>query len=646
MLGKQLTQAAAGSAAGEGLYADDVFSTYLYEGNGSARTITNDIDLAGEGGMVWIKRRDGSQEHILGDTERTNFKLLRPDDIGGEFGGTNYISQYNNNGFSLGTDAGVNANTQTYASWTFRKAPGFFDVVTYTGNGTAGRTVAHSLGSQPGMIIVKKTNSTGNWSVYHRSLGATKYILLNLTNAEGTSNSQWNDTEPTSTEFTVGSSSLVNANGSSYVAYVFAHDDQSFGTGGDESIIKCGSYTGNGTSQEINLGFEPQFLILKISSGDTGNWYQYDTMRGWTVDSDNQNHLLLNTGAAEGNVSLSGLLNLSVTSTGFKLNNADHNGNLKEYIYMAIRRPHKPPAAGTEVFHVQIPREATNGTASQLVYTSNFPVDLSINVVTSGSSLNGLTTDRLRKNQYLVTNSTAAEVTSIWEFDSNEGVYFNSARSAASDQCGFLFRRAPGFFDIVGYAGNGSNRSISHNLGETPEMMWVKRRDAVAAWAVYHSAIGPTKYLQLQSPNSASTYNGVWNDTAPTSTVFSLGTDGYVNNSSGTYIAYLFSSVSGVSKVGSYSGTGNNIDVDCGFTSGARFVLIKATHDNSTDWYVWDSARGIIAGNDPYSLLNSSAAEVTSTDYIDPLNAGFTVTSTAPAGLNASGGTYVFLAIA
>jgi hypothetical protein len=112
-----------------------------------------------------------------------------------------------------------------------------------------------------------------------------------------------------------------------------------------------------------------------------------------------------------------------------------------------------------------------------------------------------------------------------------------------------------------------------------------------------------------------------------------------------TYIAYLFATLAGVSKVGSYTGTGADLNVDCGFSAGARFILIKRT-DSTGDWYVWDSARGIVAGNDPYLLLNSLAAEVTSTDYIDPLSSGFTVTSSAPAALNASGGTYIFLAIA
>ena len=112
-----------------------------------------------------------------------------------------------------------------------------------------------------------------------------------------------------------------------------------------------------------------------------------------------------------------------------------------------------------------------------------------------------------------------------------------------------------------------------------------------------------------------------------------------------TYIAYLFATVPGISKVGSYTGTSATVNVDCGFSAGARFILIKRS-DSTGDWYVYDTARGIISGNDPYILLNTTAAQVTNTDYIDPLASGFTVTSSAPVGLNADGGTYIFLAIA
>jgi hypothetical protein len=116
------------------------------------------------------------------------------------------------------------------------------------------------------------------------------------------------------------------------------------------------------------------------------------------------------------------------------------------------------------------------------------------------------------------------------------------------------------------------------------------------------------------------------------------------NGSGFTFVAYLFASCPGVSKVGSYTGTGALQTINCGFTGGARFVLIKRT-DSTGDWFVYDSARGITSGNDPYLLLNITAAEVTGTNYVDTTSVGFQVTAAAPAGLNANGGTFVFLAI-
>jgi len=243
------------------------------------------------------------------------------------------------------------------------------------------------------------------------------------------------------------------------------------------------------------------------------------------------------------------------------------------------------------------------------------------------------------------TNNAEGSFTS-WKFDAPTGKFSQTLTTGStSGGIQYFFKRAPGFFDVVAYTGTGSAKTESHNLGVVPEMIWVKDRDSSSFWAVYSSALGATKYLELSSNSAAGTSIATWNNTTPTSSVFTVNSAGSVNTSSNQYIAYLFATLSGISKVGSYAGTGSNIDVDCGFTAGARFVFIKRS-DSSGDWYVWDSARGIVAGNDPYVLVNSAAAEVTNTDYIDPLNAGFTVTSSAPAALNTSGGTYLFLAIA
>jgi hypothetical protein len=152
--------------------------------------------------------------------------------------------------------------------------------------------------------------------------------------------------------------------------------------------------------------------------------------------------------------------------------------------------------------------------------------------------------------------------------------------------------------------------------------------------------------MLLNGPNAGGTAGAtIWNNTDPTSTVFSVGTNSTVNASGGTYVAYLFASCPGVSKVGSYTGNGSSQTINCAFTTGSRFVMIKRT-DSTGDWYVWDSARGIVAGNDPYLALNSTAAEVTSNDSVDTDNTGFVVNQVAASNVNVNGATYIFLAIA
>ena len=162
-------------------------------------------------------------------------------------------------------------------------------------------------------------------------------------------------------------------------------------------------------------------------------------------------------------------------------------------------------------------------------------------------------------------------------------------------------------------------------------------RNDVGQWYVYHEALGATGTILFNS--NPVTVTAPW---TLTSTTFQYDT---LQINTLTYVTYLFATLAGVSKVGSYTGTGALLTVNCGFTTGARFILIKRS-DSTGDWYFWDSARGIIAGDDPYLLINSSAAEVTNTNYVDTDTTGFQVTAAAPAGLNASGGNYIFLAIA
>ena len=632
-----------GSNAPGPLYVDDVFSTYLYAGSGVPRSITNGIDLAGEGGLVWVKdRTNAGSFHALADTANGVGEYLNSNTTDPAFAAADSFTSFDSNGFSLGAGTSGNVNGTTnnakYASWTFRKAPGFFDVVTYAGNGTAGRTIAHNLDSVPGMVIIKTTNGFGGWAVYHRSLGNGNALYLN-SDGPSFSSSLFNNTTPTSTGFTVGSSSGVNTNGNTYVAYLFAHDDARFGANEDESIIKCGSFTTDGSSSAtIDLGFEPQWLMYKRSDGGSEAWQMLDVMRGWTVRTSGANELYANSTSAEtannGN---------KPTSSGFLLD-AGHSNNAT-YVYIAIRRPHKPPEAATDVFAID-----TLGPPSPPGWNSGFVVDWKFQKTTTAvgdwGTLERITGGKLFLNR----NDGGYTPNSNEKLDYNDG--WSSSTATNSDNYSWMFRRAPGFFDMVAYTGDGTTgRNIAHNLGVTPELIILKSTNGAGTnWYVNATpyttwANGyPTGFLNLTDAITGNTTTGIKN---PTSTSFEVNHANTNTSNSGfnKYIAYLFASLTGISKVGSYTGTGSTLNVDCGFTAGARFVLIKRT-DSTGDWYVWDSTRGIVSGNDPYLLINSDAVQVTSTDYIDPLNSGFTVTSSAPAALNASGGSYIFLAIA
>jgi len=234
----------AGGAVATKTYIDDIFSTYLWEGNAtSGRAINNGIDLSTEGGMTWIKRRSSSGgNNCLFDTERGAGELLIANQDAAEYTSTARMSAFNSNGFTIGSDNGTNKANEDFASWTFRKAPGFFDVVTYTGNGS-NRTIAHSLGSIPGMIIIKNRDNGFSWRVYHRGMGATKYNQLSYPNSSATSSIHWNDTEPTASVFSLGTESAVNNNGDSFVAYVFA--------GGESTAATARSVEFDGANDEL-----------------------------------------------------------------------------------------------------------------------------------------------------------------------------------------------------------------------------------------------------------------------------------------------------------------------------------------------------------------------------------------------------------
>ena len=322
-----------GASGAAGLEVNDAFSIDLWSGNGTSRTIENDIDLSTEGGLVWIKHRTVGYSHALFDTERGVLYGLEADSTTANTSQTNSLTSFTTEGYQLGSSSIVNSGTagHNYVGWTFRKAKKFFDIVKYDGTGSA-QTLSHNLESEPGMILVKRLNDTEDWAAYHTAVGNNHYIKFSQAYGYGgAGDNHWNQTTPTSTNFYVGGTdAMVNGSGASdnYVAYLFAKD-------GD--FIKCGGWTGAAT---VNLGWQPQWLIVKRvadeSGSASGNWHMFDTARGFTDIDDTNNGAALEANS-NGQESAS-QYGIGITSTGFETSGGGFGNGTDEYIYIAIKK--------------------------------------------------------------------------------------------------------------------------------------------------------------------------------------------------------------------------------------------------------------------------------------------------------------------
>ena len=319
----------------------DYFNTVLYTGNGSTQSITG---VGFQPDWVWFKNRDlGTDAPTTYDAVRGATKRLQTSSTGAETTKTNGLTAFGSDGYTAGSASAINANGSNLVSWNWlasnttasntdgtisstvsANTTAGFSIVSYTANNTAGATVGHGLGAVPSMIICKNRDGAFSWTSYHKSLGATKYILLDTTNAVGTATGAWNNTEPNSSVFTLGNAG-EQVNGSNQIAYCFAEK-----TG----YSKFGSYTGNGSTDGtfIYTGFKPAFVIIK-QTNTTGDWMVLDNKR----DSDNgvRHQLYANTSGAE---SVEGSDRLDFLSNGFKnrASGTRTNGSGGTYIYMAF----------------------------------------------------------------------------------------------------------------------------------------------------------------------------------------------------------------------------------------------------------------------------------------------------------------------
>lgn len=640
------------------VYVEDFFSIRRYEGGGFST-----IDIGGVqskfNGFSLIKCLSLTTDWALKPFPNSTFtKWIRSNtgDIGSN---TGTHPNFNTNGDLYLQDTGsgtglVSRSGEEYCSWNFGSAPGFLDVIFYTGNGTT-QTINHNLGSTPGAIFVKRLDTfdaDSNWAINFSSMSSISKTL-DLSSSDSVASDSDCFTASNSTSFSVGNDAQVNSNSRIYVAFVFASDDARFGTNRNQSIIKCGKIS-SGANITVVLGFEPQFLLLK-EDADNSSWELYDNIRGLTAQDVDDSVLHPDTNASQTTSE-----NIRLNSDGFKAKPLT-NPLPNDIYYIAIRRPHKPVQSATEVYsQTYLVSDATNTTNAFSSGTRS--VDTVIQASRTTYSANRLVFQRPHGDGLMWTNSQSYDYTTHLNnisppkyFDSQFGV--NPRNIIVSNPGVFhFFSRAPGFYDVVsyrgeGFVGNTHTRAIPHNLEVSPELMIVKKRSSSSSWFVFTESNGANSSLILDTSVPAVSYTVPLFPAVPTANTFTVGYN--LDQSSGTYVAMLFASLPGICKVGSYTASNSSDQIiDCGFTNGARFVMLKDSTSSSniytTYWSVNTSAQGITTGDDLTDAWNIQHAEFNANN-VKPHSSGFIATqsgSSTGGSVISSGATVQFLAIA
>jgi len=317
----------------------DYFNTVTYTGTGSTQSITG---VGFQPDWIWGKGRTlAGYNHGLVDSVRGVSKLIYSNLTEAEETYSTGVTSFDSDGFSVGSGNVFNNGSNTYVAWNWlasntttsntdgsitstvsANTTSGFSIVSYTSTGS-NATVGHGLGVAPSMMIFKRrSGDTENWPVYHKDMGATHIMLLNATDAKSDTATRFNDTEPTSSVFSLGTSGDTNGGTSPFIAYCFAEK---------KGFSKFGSYTGNGSTEGsfIYTGFSPSFVMLKRTN-TTGSWTMYDNKRH--TYNPNGEYLLANSNGASVDFD-----NVDFLSNGFKLRDASfNNGSGDTIIYMCF----------------------------------------------------------------------------------------------------------------------------------------------------------------------------------------------------------------------------------------------------------------------------------------------------------------------
>jgi len=656
--------------------------TYAYDGTASNVTYQEATNFTPD--LVWIKSRSHATSHELHDSVRGEPSRISTDSTAADPGNANGFVSLIANGFTLdGTGSGgeVNTSGRTYVAWCFNagtdaavsntdgditstvkaNTDAGFSIVSTTNMPSGVQTFGHGL-DNPDLVITKKTNASVYWTVkYH--IGSQWYQLkLNTNDAATTLSSSLSPTQYLLQEEYATGTNLIN--------YVFKDI-----TG----YQKIGTYNGTGAlGNMVETGFEPAWLMIKSTGVE--NWYIMDNKRLNGFYSD---QLYANLSNSEGSGQ-----HVRFLSNGFKLDTTDGgvNNGSASYIYLAIAadpdtttptvensfdvvtytgnggtlsidtdfKPDLIWAKSRDASHHHVLVDSVRG--SDGLYGRLFSSTTGAENTTSTDTVTNISTDGFTVNSAgsgsYVNDSSTDYVAWVWkagDHDDNLPQINTEGSSGGSTLESIVSVNDEAGFSIVKYTGTGSVATIGHGLTNPPELIFVKTLDSIDNWMVLSTAVGATKKASLNATNEFDTDSAPWNDTAPTSTVFTVGTKDATNKSGDEFIAYCWYSVAEYSKIGTYNGTGGANTINTGFAP--RFLLIKRT-DSSGSWRLYDRARdtGSLPTRIDYNLnADTSGAEYNASSetygYSNFTSTGFSfVSGQNNSDINADGGTYIYMA--
>jgi len=524
---------------------------------------------------------------------------------------------------------------------------------------TGSLQVPHGLSGAPDFVILKMANGSDDWLIYHTSVGTGKYLSTTRNEQGGGAGT---DTPITN----ANSFSTINADiiqnkwtNSNWYWMCYAWKTKA-------GFSKFDTYTGNGSANGpiVETGFEPAIIIIKRTDA-SANWVLLNNATSTTNPRTKITYPNESLAEQTGNQA-------NFLENGFQIiaTGADRNASGGTYVYAAWGAD---PSTTTPSLANSFATELYTGNSSTQQVTSGFRTDLvfikarsAVNNWVAFDTVRGMvgnpsyrlvpSTNSAQSNWATTAGISAADATSITvKAPGGQGYGLNesgvtqvaytwkSGGVASINTSGAItslvsVNQAAGV-SVVKWTGSGSAATVGHGLGAIPQLIIVKNLDATEKWRVYNNTSGATKYMSLNDDYGTGTASTIWNDTTPTSTVFSTGSDASVSGSGNGFVAYCWTSIANYCKVGTYSGSSSAHTVAIGFAP--SFAIIKRT-DTTGSWRVFDTTRG----TDKSLSLNSDGAEYDdSVNYMDYTSTGFSFsTSQQNPDINASSGEYIYIA--